>query len=526
MESILALEEQIRDCDSEVAITTLKRARNSLLNVSKLPPEILGDIFCWNVTLKDDFGGLEKRSHNFLLVCHHWFEVASSTPEVWSFWGNTPKDWARWCRRSEIAPLDLVLDSRETSDTPFDVTPFDVLKDRAARDTIRRLHLRAYHPEFLDFLICILAPSSGELRHSSVESILLCNEDEGSVDISDFFAYYSFPQLQRLKLYCCTISSWDLLTSWQITTLTDLEIVFCWLEPTPSASQILPILASNPTLRKFSLFCYRLGIDDGGGTSPRVSLHHLKELRLDGEPREVFDLLDRLDVPRHMELLDITLDSCTVEDVSQTIGPYLRQYLRHHDRSQSGLGFSLSSCGYDITFQVGDVGGIDFSVPAPAWMNMFMDIFIEMDQIHPKNRLEEITLGLAAHVPREEVVYFQAQEHSLGMVHISAQLPNLRALHFKKTPLPFALPRATSNSDAELFPSVRCILLDRVVVSDGDGWDPLTAFLLRRECAGRRLHSLVILGPYPTPPSSFTRGLVREFRLNPYATKTDPQLFH
>jgi len=140
IESILALEEQIRVYDE--AHTKLKRSRNSLLNVSKLPPEVLGNIFHWNTAPKGDFGGLEEGSHNFLLVCNHWFEVASSTPEVWSFWGNNPKGWAQWCRRSGTAPLDLVLDVNY-DDGSFGAALFEVLQDRAARDTVRRIHLRA-----------------------------------------------------------------------------------------------------------------------------------------------------------------------------------------------------------------------------------------------------------------------------------------------------------------------------------------------------------------------------------------------
>src|SRR5258708_3853962 len=90
---ILALEDQIRE--HERAIIQLKRTRNSLLNVSTLlPPEILGAIFRWNVIPDGVFGGLPKGSYNFLLVCHHWFEVASRAPELWSFWGNSIEDWA------------------------------------------------------------------------------------------------------------------------------------------------------------------------------------------------------------------------------------------------------------------------------------------------------------------------------------------------------------------------------------------------------------------------------------------------
>ena len=81
LDSILALEKEIEE--HEKAIIKLKRTRNSLLNVSTLlPPEILGKIFRWSVVRAGDFDGLPKGSYNFLLVCHHWFEVASRAPEL------------------------------------------------------------------------------------------------------------------------------------------------------------------------------------------------------------------------------------------------------------------------------------------------------------------------------------------------------------------------------------------------------------------------------------------------------------
>ena len=495
-----------------MAIVKLKRSRNSLLNISKLPPELLGDIFCRNATFKGDFGGLGKRSRNFLFVCRHWFEVASSTQEVWSFWGNTPKDWAQWHNRSGTAPLDLVLNA-EWDDGSFDTAMSDVLRGRATQDTIRRIHLRATDSRLLESIISPLTTDSEELQSSSVESFILQNGGSGGlVDISDFFANHRFPRLQRLEFYNCTISSWNLLTS-RVTTLTILDLDLFTIEPTPTTSQVLSILVSNPTLRKVTLSMEVTHADDDGrNPPPRAPLYQLKELKLDGYPQGIFGLLDRLELPKRMGILDITLDECAVEDISQIIGPYIRDYLRRRGRSQLGLGLSISS-EPDIELQAGDVDGIDFSVPAPARMNTFLDITIEFNRTPSKARLEKAALDLIAHVPREEVIYFRAYGKPLAMEEISAQLPNLRGLHFERVPLPAAFPRAVPDGDGKTLRCLQYIFLDRVFVGNGD-WGPLFTFLLWRASSGNLLHSLVIVGSYRRPPT-VTQEMVQEFRLNP-----------
>ena len=434
IESIRALDEQIRV--HEAAIAKLKRTRNSLLNIYKIPPEILGNIFRWNVMFKDGFDGFEEGSHSFLLVCRYWFEVALCTPELWSFWGNTLKDWARCHRRSGTAPLDLVLNRRGYDDGSLDITLGNLLQDRAARDTIRRIHLKAESSGFLNSLLSRLTTNSEELQSISVESFILQAKNLFiPVDISNFFTYRRFPKLQRIELFNCSISSWDLILS-QTPVLTTLDLDFNYVEPIPTISQLFSML-SYPTLRKVSLS--RWGNPGSGdrNPSPRVSLCHLKELKLAGDPQNVFGLLHRLDPPTHVDNLEIVLD-CEVGDISH-IGPYLRDYLQHRGKSQNGLGLFLSFEDCIGRIHIGDVGGIDFSAPSPGRMDTFVVIILDFLPVHPK----EIFTNLIAHIPREEIVYFRAYGEPVAMENISARFPNLGGLHLERTPLPAAFPSQT-----------------------------------------------------------------------------------
>jgi hypothetical protein len=211
LDSIRALEKQIQE--HERILIKLKRARNSLLNVSTLlPPEVLGSIFRWNVIPDGDFGGLPKASYNFLLVCHHWFQVASATPELWGFWGNSIQDWIHRHARCRTAPLDLVLTGRASHH--LDDKLRDALQDCAARGVIRRVHLKDIDAAtLLSSIISSIVTKGEEIRSISVESFILWNSSGPSVDISDFFSRYHFPKLQRLDLDGFSISSWDLLGS-------------------------------------------------------------------------------------------------------------------------------------------------------------------------------------------------------------------------------------------------------------------------------------------------------------------------
>ena len=495
IESIKTLDERIKQ--HERALVDLKRTRNSLLNVSKLPPEVLGNIFRWNVSLKNDFGGLEKGSHNFLSVCHHWHEVALGTPELWSFWGNTLKDWARWSRRSGTAPVDLVIDGTTFEDT-IDYPLSNVLRDRAAWGTIRRIHLRSENSNLLRSIISQITPE--EPRSTDMESFILRRDENISttVDISDFLTYNRFPKLQRLEYCGCRVSSWDLLKS-RSPVLTTLDIFFRGRGPSPNTSQLLSILASYPTLQNVALSWSEDPVGGGGAPSGRASLHHLKELDLFAPVEDLFGLLDRLDHPRNMDRLRLTPDRCPFEDISRTIGPYLQDYLRGRGMSQTGLGLSLQcSPSGTIRLFVGDMGAIDFLVPTGPRVNTFMTINVYLIRRPPRDLLGGAIADLIARTSREEVVYFQACGDivAMNMKDIYTLLPNLRGLHLRKTSLPPAFLRLNLGGGMEIFPSLQFVFLDWVIL-DGADWSPLATFLDHRATSGNQLHTLVIASETP-----------------------------
>ena len=490
IDRILYLEKQIEESAGDTI--KLKRARNSLLNISTIvPPEILGSIFLWNVTPSGGlppFGPLPKGTYDFLLVCRHWSEVASHTPELWSFWGNTLEKWSRWYKRSGTTPVDLVLsgcgDIMGDSDISFDGPVRDALRDRAARDAIRSLHLWSIKTSLVTSILSTLTTDSEEVRYSSIESISL-----QGVDISKFFARYRFPKLWYLDLSAgITISSWEDFGS-RTTALTTLSLTLNSVSSAPTTPQLLSILASNPRLQTLALTMYTTPPNNKVGSAAPVPLRHLKKLTLMGDFHTIFQLMSRLDHPETMSQMTLVVFNCTVEDTLGTLGPYIQEYIQRDGRFRYGLGIHVISHNNTVSIDASAVS----SVTGPISKATFATFTAVLQDELPLPAGNKLCIDLVAYVPKERVVYFGGDMTTDVVKGVVATMPTIRELHLTRPSLVsrFLQPDPDGPlANQKLLPSLQRLRLENAVSKD---WSPIIPYLRHQTSEGQRI-SLTIEG--------------------------------
>ena len=508
-ESISALEKEIDEGKGD--IIKLKRTRNSMLNISVLvPPEILGYIFNLLVVSSRSysahphiatpmnprigFGDLENGWYNFLLVCHHWFEVAYGIPELWTFWGNSLDDWEKRSIRAGSAPVDLVLyDDRYHHPKVYPPQILSVplqnnLLGRTAQDTIREIHIciDSRNFELVAFIISLLTPNGEGARERSIESIILLTGVDEPMDFSNFFARSRLPKLQRLHLGGPINASVGIHLMSQTTCLTSLNLSISWEPPPLSISQLLSILLSNPNLRDLSLTnaVVSLDIDE---SEIRVPLRRLEVMILCGKSDFIFILLQRLELPAALNYTQLIFTvPPVVEDIPRTLGPYMQNRLLRDVRFQEKR--SVNCYSSFISVRPFTEGTFEETECAPTFV---IDIY---------NR--DILLDLMELVLCEHVVLLK-MDHSMGMrQELFIAMPNIEWLSLRDVSLTdgFLQPDQTGpHANAKLLPSLRYLDLEDVTADTG--WRPLVDYLVH-QTSNRQAISLT-LGPrrdYDVPP--------------------------
>ena len=509
--------DSIRTLDEQ--IIKLKRSRNSLLDISTcVPPEILGRIFAWSIAREPSrshsskhFDGLRKGSYNFLLVCHHWFEVASHTPELWRFWGNTLLDWKKRHHRSGASPIDLVLNGWECDpNIRFDGTLHSAIRGRVIQNTIRQIHLRSGDNDTLTPVISSLTPDNEEDgQNENIESIVWHNTRLPSVDVSNFFARSRLSKLYLLELTGnFWISSWDRLASGTtlLTALT-LQINTSTPSPTPTTSQLFSILASNPNLQRLALS--GAFPSDTDGSAPKVSLPNLNLLSLRGEFVPLLGLLRRLILPPRLDRMELTASDTTEEDISKTLGPYMRDYFRRDARFQDRLHIFSSASPGSFWISV-DTLRSHTTVPVHA----------VAVSLYPRalDAPDQFLIGLFALVPGDLVASFHFYSDMKLPEKVFSMMPNIETLHLTYVKLTegFLQPNPDGpRANMKLLPSLRALCLEDVNL-DNDDWGHLVTYLVH-QTSDNQIISLEVNGDYPRMDPEVVdeiEGLVKVFTTN------------
>jgi len=497
IDPIQALDKQIEEGKGD--LIKLKRARNSLLNIStRVPPEILGEIFVWSVVRSApcsldplEFDHLREGPYDFILVCHHWFEVACLIPELWSFWGNTLQDWKRRYRHSGATPIDLVLEKGECDPGPsFDGSLQEAVRTRVTQGTIRRVHLTSKYDH--KDIISSLTPNGEGSQNEKVESTLWRNEESTSVDVSGFFARSRLSKLRLLGLHGrFQNSSWDLLAP-QTTLITVLSLTVYEPSSTPTTPQLLSILASNPNLQQLTLSHAAIP-NDADGSTFQVSMRNLKVLTLAAEFRHFFGLLRRLILPEALDEASLTGFKSTAYDVSQRLAPYMQNYFRRDARFQDRLEVSPTLSHKTISVSVAAICTQTTPVRKPPQVTFTAGL----EDFIPPDVLEQSLINFITPLPREHVVAFKFEEKNEQKLpkELFLMMPNIEMLHLSRVELSewFLLPNLDGpNACVDLLPSLRSLVLDRVSLNDVN-LDHLVRYLTYETFGGQTI-SLKVKG--------------------------------
>jgi hypothetical protein len=494
IETVGTVEERIEGREQGIK---LKRIRNSLLKISKcIPPEILGYIFLLTVARDQDhslysathFEGSKRRPYVFLLVCHHWFEVASNIEELWSHWGDTLEDWNKWCHRHKASPVDLVLDGHKCyPEVPSNLLQGE-LRDRATRDKIRQIKFKGNHPNFMGFILSCLTPDGEGVQEKRLESLIFYSPTIPE-ELPNFFARSRLPFLRYLEISgTLTTPLWDHLAS-QTTRLTVLSLQSGLKTSHPlTLSWLIPILIANPNLQDLSLS--EVLPDKVEYTGNRVPLGHLKTIVLRGKFDSIFQLLRRLELPAVLDYTSLTVDDSTSAEIDSILVPYMKDLFRRDVRLKRPLLVKVSGTNY-VTITVGLA--VPLPKDGPMWPLVTISVAVT-DQLH--REWEQLAIDLTECIPQERVETLHTKHIEEVPEGLFVEMANLKYLWLEDLTLWDGFLQVDRNGrppDWMLFPSLVTICLKDVTVGDdGDEWQPLIEFLEVRASEWYRLPLLYV----------------------------------
>jgi hypothetical protein len=276
----------------EESIRALKSRRNELSPISRLPVEVLCNIFKFSLN-ENPTWKLPDSWTNFSQVSQHWRSSALSAAELWT---NIPLNYPRWAQemliRSKKAKLTIrsITSSLNTSDPRIIDTVRSCLCEM---NRIKEIKFASIPGSKLEKFFRDIPKSAPQLHTLYIQPL------ETAFSIDDDFLYDT-EHLQHVKLFNCNIS-WD---SRLLTGLTRLTLQVS-LEADSSIIQVLQALQRMPALTNLTLKDSIPDDSDGLSTFAVVNLPCLRVLNISSGVGALTAVLHHITFPPSA-VLDLT----------------------------------------------------------------------------------------------------------------------------------------------------------------------------------------------------------------------------
>jgi hypothetical protein len=263
-----------------VNLNILKAHRNALAPISRLPPELLSQIFMYVCGREDwwSYDGQPRFYRGSMAwikvagICRHWRTVALQCPMLWvdlclSDYHLTRK----MLRRSQNLPVTVIGDLADHYRTRKTQSAYLALEHRSR---IRALHIRGPSIRLGRFFSKMTGPYP--LLESLCVSFYDRNEDE-LMPLPGHLFRGNMPQLRRLQLYRCSLD-WD---SPDFSQLTHMEIHGSSRSIYVDMGLVVNVLRTIPALVTLCLVKCVMPTYTMVSIPEPLVMNHLSHLRLD-----------------------------------------------------------------------------------------------------------------------------------------------------------------------------------------------------------------------------------------------------
>ena len=167
----------------------------------------------------------------------------------------------------------------------------------------------------------------------------------------------------------------------------------------PTASKLLSLLASNPYLRRISLHL-AFNNDLGSSCGFQVSVNHLKWLSMTMDFYSILAIVQRLQLPGRVEL-EMNFRGCTLVDIEQAIGPYIRDHSRGCTGPQVNLMIFAHTNSHRIRLRI-KVTSQEYLSESPSSTSTFR---ISLPRNVSRKERESLCIDILVLLPLERVIF-------------------------------------------------------------------------------------------------------------------------